>query len=131
MAGKGLRPNKVLDAQCDAERPGKAYHTFQKDLTKRDLNRIEREKKEKQDEINKHVEEHLGEIQHIQNLIVEGYRPVYLHPTKRYMTFKHPDKPWDTVTLTGSDNVSEMVGWIRNYGRNYGIYMLTTFGDEK
>lgn len=123
MAGKGLRPNKVLDKELGAEKPKRAFHTFKKDLTKWDVKRIAKEKQEAIDEKTKHVEEHLGQIAEAKDLIVEGYKVLFIHPRGNFMTLYDPSEPRKKYTVNGSDNVSELYSYLRKFGKNYGIYL--------
>ncbi len=122
--GRRWSENKVLnEVTGDNEKQPKAMHKFKKKLNGHDYNRMKRQKKERDDELQAHIDSHQGQVKEALQNIMHNWKITYIHPAKRYMTLTHPEWDHKKFTVNGEDNVSEIEGWVGQYGFNYGIYL--------
>jgi len=120
---KKFYENKELNKECEDVKNEKLMYKFKKKRTGHDVNREKRAKKEREDEIKAHIESHQGQVREGLQYIMEGWKLLYIHPQKRYMTLHHPDSEYKKFNVNGADNVTEIEGWISQYGFNYAIFL--------
>ena len=120
---KRYMENNVLNDVCEDNEKVVLTHKFKKKLNGHDYNRMKRQKKEHDDEIQAHIDSHQGQVKEALRYIMESWKVTYIHPLKRYLTLTHPEFNHKKFTVNGEDNVSEIEGWISTYGFNYGIYL--------
>lgn len=125
---KRYMENNVLNEQTEDVTKNSGLHKFKKKLNGHDYNRMKRQKKERDDEIKKHIEEHKGQVREALKNIMAGWKITYTHPSKRFMTLEHPEFSHKKFTLNGADNVSEVEGWVGQYGFTFGIYLSKSKG---